>query len=192
MTESAILILAGLLLVITVIWILRSRAGKTRHVDTSVTAVGAAVEAVRDTVEEVVETVQESLTTEVKASGAREDDVAAETSNAAAIMAASGAVAGVPTFTEIGVPAAAGAPDNLRLIKGLGPKLNTTLIGLGITRYDQIAAWTADDIAKVDAHLGTFKGRIARDNWVEQAKYLARGDTAGFEAKFGKIDGAAG
>ena len=38
-------------------------------------------------------------------------------------------------------------------------------------------------------HLGTFKGRPSRDNWVEQAKYLAAGDTTGFEAKFGKLDG---
>jgi len=62
------------------------------------------------------------------------------------------------------------------------------LTELGITRYDQIAAWKGDDVAKVDAHLGTFKGRIARDNWIEQAKFLASGDTAGFEAKFGKLD----
>ena len=81
-----------------------------------------------------------------------------------------------------------GAPDNLRLLKGVGPKLAALLTQLGITRFDQIASWTEADIATVDAHLGTFKGRIVRDNWVEQASYLARGDTAGFEAKFGRLD----
>lgn len=85
------------------------------------------------------------------------------------------------------VPTAAGAADDLRRIKGLGPKLVTLLNGLGVTRYDQIAAWSEADIDRIDAQLGTFAGRIRRDSWVEQAKLLAAGDTAGFEAKFGKI-----
>lgn len=88
-----------------------------------------------------------------------------------------------------GLPKAEGPPDNLLLIKGVGPKLNTLLGELGVTRYDQIAAFTEDDIAALDAQLGTFEGRIQRDNWVEQASYLARGDTAGFEAKFGALGG---
>lgn len=91
-------------------------------------------------------------------------------------------------ITAIGVPGAVGAPDNLLLLKGVGPKLNTLLIGLGITRFDQIGAWTADDAAKVDAHLGAFKGRIERDSWIEQAGLLARGEVAAFEARFGKLD----
>jgi predicted flap endonuclease-1-like 5' DNA nuclease len=85
------------------------------------------------------------------------------------------------------IAAAVGDPDDLRKLKGVGPKLNGLLTDLGITRYDQIAAWTAADIAEVDRHLGTFKGRITRDSWVEQAGYLARNDVAGFEAKFGKL-----
>lgn len=93
-----------------------------------------------------------------------------------------------PSITEIGVPAAVGAPDNLLLLKGVGPKLNTLLIGLGITRFDQIGGWTAEDAAKVDAHLGAFKGRIERDSWIEQAGLLARGEIAAFETKFGKLD----
>jgi predicted flap endonuclease-1-like 5' DNA nuclease len=82
---------------------------------------------------------------------------------------------------------AVGDPDDLRKLKGVGPKLNTLLADMGITRYDQIAAWSATDIAEVDQYLGTFKGRIARDNWVEQAGYLAKNDIAGFEAKYGKL-----
>ena len=91
-------------------------------------------------------------------------------------------------ITAIGVPGAVGAPDNLLLVKGLGPKLNTLLTGLGITRFDQVAAWSADDVAKVDEHLGAFKGRIERDSWIEQAGLLAKGAIADFEAKFGKLD----
>ena len=85
------------------------------------------------------------------------------------------------------IAAAVGAPDNLMLLKGVGPKLNQLLAGIGVLRFDQIAAWTAADIVEVDGHLGTFKGRITRDNWVDQAGYLARGDRAGFEAKYGAL-----
>ena len=80
-----------------------------------------------------------------------------------------------------------GEPDDLRRIKGVGPKLVALLQGLGITTYSQIAAWTEADIDRIDAQLGSFAGRIRRDSWVEQAKFLAAGDTAGFEAKFGRI-----
>jgi predicted flap endonuclease-1-like 5' DNA nuclease len=101
---------------------------------------------------------------------------------------AAAAVAGVAAMTAIGIPAAVGAPDNLLQIKGVGPKLNELLISLGVRRFDQIAAWGASDVAKVDDHLGAFKGRIGRDLWTEQAGLLARGEIAAFEAKFGKLD----
>jgi predicted flap endonuclease-1-like 5' DNA nuclease len=81
----------------------------------------------------------------------------------------------------------AGEPDDLRRIKGVGPKLVALLHGLGVTRYAQIAAWTEADIDRIDAQLGAFAGRIRRDNWVEQARFLAADDTAGFEAQFGKL-----
>ena len=98
------------------------------------------------------------------------------------------ATAAAPALLAIGIPAAVGAADKLLQLKGVGPKLNTLLVGLGITRFDQIAAWGAAEIDKVDDHLGNFKGRIVRDNWVEQAGLLAKGDIAGFEAKYGKLD----
>ena len=81
----------------------------------------------------------------------------------------------------------AGPADELTRMKGVGPKVAAMLNGLGVTRYDQIAAWTDDDVARIDAQLGTFKGRVTRDQWVEQARLLAAGDTAGYEAKFGKL-----
>lgn len=93
-----------------------------------------------------------------------------------------------PPLTAIGVAGAVGPPDSLLQIKGLGPKLNTLLEGLGITRFDQIAAWSVEDVVKVDEHLGAFKGRIERDSWIEQAGFLAKGAIAEFEAKFGKLD----
>lgn len=92
------------------------------------------------------------------------------------------------------VPPPAPAPkvttaDNLQLLKGVGPKLVVLLNGLGITRFQQIADWTDADIARIDAQLGAFQGRIARDNLIDQASYLARGDKAGFEAKYGALGG---
>ena len=82
---------------------------------------------------------------------------------------------------------AVGEPDNLRLIKGVGPKLNTLLISLGVTRFDQIADWKEAEINEVDQYLGTFSGRITRDAWIDQAKFLAKDDIAGFEKKYGKL-----
>lgn len=93
-----------------------------------------------------------------------------------------------PEAPQVIAPAA-GAPDNLALLKGVGPKLVALLAGLGVTRFDQIAAWSDADIAAIDAHLGNFAGRITRDNWVDQAGYLARGDKAGFEARYGALGG---
>ncbi len=96
--------------------------------------------------------------------------------------------AGAAAMLAIGIPGAVGDADDLLQIKGIGPKLNALLVGLGITRFDQIAAWGAAEIDKVDDHLGTFKNRITRDSWVEQAGLLAKGMIAEFEAKFGKLD----
>jgi len=81
----------------------------------------------------------------------------------------------------------AGAADDLRRIKGVGPKLVTLLHGLGVTRYAQVAAWTDADLDDLDTKLGAFAGRPRRDSWVEQARMLAEGDTAAYEAKFGKL-----
>lgn len=84
-------------------------------------------------------------------------------------------------------PAPDGAADDLRRIKGVGPKLVALLASLGVTRFAQIAAWSDSDIDRIDAQMGAFAGRIRRDSWVEQAKYLAADDVAGFEARFGKL-----
>ena len=79
------------------------------------------------------------------------------------------------------------AGDDLTRIKGLGPKIATLLRSLGVTRFDEIAAWSEADVVRIDPQLGAFQGRIARDNWIEQARYLSAGDVAGFEARFGKV-----
>jgi NADH-quinone oxidoreductase subunit E len=81
--------------------------------------------------------------------------------------------------------APAGSPDDLKLIAGVGPVLEGRLNALGITRWSQVAAFTADDIAKVEDAL-SFTGRVARDNWLAQAEVLARGGEAEYIRVFGK------
>lgn len=88
---------------------------------------------------------------------------------------------------EVPIATASAAADDLARIKGLGPKLQALLPQLGITTFAQIAALTEADLAQLDGKLGAFAGRPTRDGWVEQASYLAAGDVAGFEARFGKV-----
>lgn len=71
-------------------------------------------------------------------------------------------------------PAAEGFKDDVKLIGGVGPALEKKLAALGVTSLKQIAEWTAEDVAKVDEELN-FKGRIERDEWIEQAKDLIAG-----------------
>lgn len=64
-----------------------------------------------------------------------------------------------------------GVADDLKIIKGVGPKLESTLNGLGIYHFEQMTGWTKKDVEEVDDLL-SFKGRIARDGWIAQAKAL--------------------
>lgn len=79
-----------------------------------------------------------------------------------------------------------GGADNLKEVKGIGPKLEKLCFSMGVYHFDQIAAWTADEIAWVDANLEGFKGRVSRDKWVEQAKILAAGGETEFSKKVDK------
>ncbi len=65
-----------------------------------------------------------------------------------------------------------GKGDDLKLIIGVGPKLEALLQDLGFWHFDQIAAWTPAQVAWVNARLGTFRGRIERDDWITQARSL--------------------
>jgi predicted flap endonuclease-1-like 5' DNA nuclease len=77
--------------------------------------------------------------------------------------------------------------DDLCRLKGVGPKFADALHALGFNRFDQIAALSPTEIERIDPQLGAFRGRLTRDRIVEQADYLARGDTDGFEQRFGKL-----
>ena len=72
--------------------------------------------------------------------------------------------------------------DDLKLISGVGPKLESTLNEIGIYQFAQVAVWKKADIKEVDDQL-KFKGRIARDDWMSQAKTLAKGGDTDFSKK---------
>ncbi len=94
--------------------------------------------------------------------------------------AGSGATPAKPqTMTK----ARGGQPDNLKLIKGVGPKLEKLLNSMGFYHFDQVAAWSEAELAWVDENIEGFKGRATRDDWVAQAKALAAGGETEFSRK---------
>ena len=86
-------------------------------------------------------------------------------------------------------PKAAARParskDELQRISGIGPKIDSQLKAMKITTFAQIAAWKKADIAQVNEKL-KFKGRIERDDWIKQAKALAKGGVDEYAKVFGK------
>ncbi|NNU81834.1 NADH:ubiquinone oxidoreductase [Halovulum dunhuangense] len=85
--------------------------------------------------------------------------------------------ASAPVAAADGRPAGLSAPrggaaDDLKLIKGVGPKLEALLHDMGYFHFEQIAAWTEAEVAWVDENLEGFKGRVSRDEWVAQARDL--------------------
>ena len=83
------------------------------------------------------------------------------------------------TETKAAAPAKEAAKaeggDDLKKLSGVGPVLEQKLLDAGVTSFAQIAAWTEADIAEFDEKL-SFKGRIEREGWVDQAKELAKGE----------------
>ena len=93
-----------------------------------------------------------------------------------------------PPAEAASVPAGTAAGDRpVTLLKGLGPKVAARLGELGINTVAQLAGLDEAAATRLDDQLGAFKGRMARDRWIEQARLLAAGDKAGFEAAFGRL-----
>ncbi|WP_210357173.1 hypothetical protein [Sphingomonas beigongshangi] len=107
-------------------------------------------------------------------------------------IAAAAPLDAAPQAEAASAPDAGPASDDpadrpVTLLKGLGPKVAARLSELGITRVGQLAVLDDAAAARLDADLGAFSGRMARDRWVEQARFLAAGDVKGFEAMFGRL-----
>ena len=77
-----------------------------------------------------------------------------------------------------------GKADKLQRISGVGPKNEKALHNLGFFHFDQIAAWTPEEIEWVDDHL-KFNGRINREEWTKQCRLLAEGKEDEFKKLFG-------
>ena len=169
--ELPILIIAILVGVIVAFWAFRRRTpGATER--TTTTAAPPAVSTPPRAAPPV---------TRAKEHDGLADEYAAATEDVA------GEILGVEAHPKIASPS--GPPDNLQLLKGVGPKLAAQLNANGITRYDQLARLSDREVELLDERMGAFRGRIARDRLVEQACYLERDDKDGFEAKFGKLGG---
>ena len=82
--------------------------------------------------------------------------------------------------------ARSGGADDLKQIKGVGPKLETLLNKLGFYHFDQVGSWRVKEVKWVDENLEGFKGRVSRDEWVKQAKVLAKGGQTEFSKKVKK------
>ena len=183
--EALPLILLGLaLLVALFVWVRSSR--KTKIIDKvegDVLDEGASPAARNQALIDAPRSVE--ITTGKTSAIANSDTIAAAPENADA--EAGPPIAPTKTapeeLQEAAPPAAGG--DDLKRIKGLGPKLVTLLAEQGITTFAQIAAWDDADVERVDATLGRFSGRIVRDQWVEQAKLLSAGDEEEFTKAFG-------
>lgn len=104
---------------------------------------------------------------------------------AAAASDVTGEVLGAPVHREL--DGEVDTRDDLSRLKGVGPKFAEALHGLGFHRFEQIANLTPTEIERLDPQLGAFRGRLTRDRIVEQADYLSRNDTDGFEQRFGKL-----
>jgi len=109
--------------------------------------------------------------TEILASGA--DTTGVKVATGAAPMGAAAATSAAPKPAAKAKPAASGG-DDLKLLSGVGPALEKKLHEAGVTSFAQVAAWTPEDVESFDEKL-SFKGRIEREGWVEQAKELAKG-----------------
>ncbi len=94
----------------------------------------------------------------------------------------SGSTGGQEKEPELLKEARGGKPDDLKKLKGVGPKLEATLNELGFFHFDQVASWGPQEVAWVDSRL-KFKGRIERDGWIEQAKVLASGGETDFSKR---------
>ena len=93
-----------------------------------------------------------------------------------------------PSLTDPNRPAGVARPDkpdDLKLISGVGPKIEGILHSLGIFTFAQVASWQKAERDWVDGYLN-FKGRIDRDDWVRQADALARGGVDEYVRVFGK------
>jgi NADH-quinone oxidoreductase subunit E len=146
---------------------------------------------VAETVKATEEAAREAAHAQQEAAAAMAEfaaEAATRATHAAAEVLDSLPAAVAPAHAEVEAPAPAEGPvpqppatlfdiapvdaDDLKQLKGVGPKLAEMLNAMGIYRFDQIAGFSEANLAWVDQNLTSFKGRPSRDDWVAQAKAL--------------------
>lgn len=172
------LILLGLVLLVVALWALSRARRKAKVIED-----GSAAPLARDVLDEgAAPAMRNQALIDAAPAAVKPDPMPAP---APEPVVAEVVAAPAPISAPAPIPAPTAA-DDLGRIKGIGPKLVALLGDLGVTSYAQIAAWSDADIARIDAQLGRFAGRITRDQWIEQAKLLSAGDETAFTDKFGK------
>jgi len=129
-----------------------------------------------------------ALKTPVTAPKAAAKNAKAAEEQPAPATAAQVAAQAKPSLTDKNRPAGIEKPatlDDLKMISGVGPKIEATLHEIGIFTFAQVASWKKAEREWVDGYLN-FKGRIERDDWIKQAKALAKGGEAEYIKVFGK------
>lgn len=155
--------------------------------DEATGAVAGKVSGAAESASEAADTANQRVRDAAKAAGEAARLMAEPTAEGSADAAADD---DAPRGTKPALLAAAreGGADDLKKIKGVGPKLEESLNEIGVWHFDQIASWNADEVAWIDTHLVQFKGRCSRDEWVAQAKVLAEGGETDFSQRVDKGD----
>ncbi|MAM61939.1 MAG: hypothetical protein CMH11_10660 [Maritimibacter sp.] len=186
MAEMVVLLVLAALLGVIVGWILfgrrRQATAQTGEVEVLRAELATCRDAGQDQAAEIAR-LQDKL-----AEAGRAGESGTETASATSTMSES-----TLTDDDAAKPATLDGPrrgkaDDLKQIKGIGPKLEKLVNGMGFYHFDQIAAWTDAEVAWVDANIEGFKGRVTRDGWVDQAKVLAGGGATAFSDKVKKGD----
>lgn len=117
-----------------------------------------------------------------KASAAKKASAPEETTASTKATSKKSAKPKAQKTTPSGPPPAGSKADNLKLIKGIGPQNEARLQAFGVTRFSNIAEWTAEDATEWGERLA-FPGRIEREDWIGQAKVLAQGGSTDFASR---------
>ncbi|EBA08728.1 hypothetical protein SSE37_03760 [Sagittula stellata E-37] len=145
-------------------------------VETTAKAADQVVEASAEAAEEVAETTVETMEATVDTTTESVEDVAADAAETTAetVEAADDMAEEIVGVAPAFLSAPEGEADDLTTLMGVGPKLAVTLNEAGIYHFSQIAEWTEDNVAWVDANIAGVRGRAAKNGWVAQAADLTK------------------
>lgn len=155
--------------------IVKAKTAVKKIIADATTAAGEAAQVATETTAKIIELRPAKVETP-KAEPPKVDTAEAEVPKAEPAKAE--APKAVTENTEADKAVAENTVDDLKVIAGIGPKLEQVLNKLGVSSFAQIAAWTDADVTRIEDHFG-FPGRVLRDGWIEQAAKLMSGKKSG-------------